>query len=205
MSGDMVDGVDRKTPDKGALRTAVLAARRLLSPQQRRAESLALREHLSAIARPGTTACAYVPVGTEPGSPEMLDALVSAGVRVLLPVARELDGVPRPLSWGEYRSPADLVAAPFGLREPTQPWLPPAAISSAVLVVVPALAVDRTGARLGRGAGYYDRTLALAAPDARLVAVVRDDEIVDLLPAEDHDVAMTHALAPGRGLVTLGT
>ena len=76
--------------------------------------------------------------------------------------------------------------------------------TDATVVFVPALAVDRTGARLGRGAGFYDRTLPLARPAARLVAVVRDDELVDEIPAETHDVPMTHALTPGRGLVELG-
>ncbi len=77
-------------------------------------------------------------------------------------------------------------------------------MASASLVLVPALAVDRAGVRLGRGAGFYDRSLAMADPAARLVAVVRDDELVDSLPGEDHDVPMTHALTPGRGLVALG-
>jgi 5-formyltetrahydrofolate cyclo-ligase len=70
--------------------------------------------------------------------------------------------------------------------------------------LVPALAVDRSGARLGRGAGFYDRTLPLADADAWLVAVVRDDEVVDHLPSEPHDVRMTHALTPQKGLVALG-
>ena len=74
----------------------------------------------------------------------------------------------------------------------------------AAVVFVPALAVDRAGTRLGRGAGFYDRTLPLAGPAARLVAVVRDDELVDELPAEPHDVPMTHALTPRGGLVELG-
>jgi 5-formyltetrahydrofolate cyclo-ligase len=43
----------------------------------------------------------------------------------------------------------------------------------------------------------------LAAPGTRLVAVVRDDELIDRLPAEPHDVRMTHALTPNTGLVTL--
>ena len=72
------------------------------------------------------------------------------------------------------------------------------------MILVPALAVDRTGVRLGRGAGFYDRSLPLADPAARLVAVVRDDELVDHLPAEPHDVRMTHALTPRDGLVALG-
>ena len=108
-----------------------------------------------------------------------------------------------PLQWGQYR-PGGLVTARFGLREPAEPWLPADAVAAATVVLVPALAVDRTGVRLGRGAGFYDRSLPLADPAARLVAVVRDDEVVDKLPAEPHDVRMTHALTPRRGLVTLG-
>ncbi len=72
------------------------------------------------------------------------------------------------------------------------------------MVFVPALAVDRAGVRLGRGAGFYDRSLPLADPAARLVAVVRDDELVDEIPAEPHDVRMTHALTPRQGLVDAG-
>lgn len=188
---------------KATWRAAILAARRAVPSEQRSEEARALGDHLLALVRPGATVCAYVPVGSEPGSPDTLDALIAADVRVLLPVAREVAGAPQPLSWGEYRT-GGLVAAAFGLREPTPPWLPPDAIEAASIVVVPALAVDRTGARLGRGAGYYDWSLALADPKAWLVAVVRDDELVDDLPHEDHDVAMTHALTPARGLVALG-
>ena len=65
------------------------------------------------------------------------------------------------------------------------------------MILVPALAVDRSGVRLGRGGGYYDRSLPLRAPGARLIAVVRDDELVAELPGEPHDVRMTHALTPG--------
>jgi 5-formyltetrahydrofolate cyclo-ligase len=82
--------------------------------------------------------------------------------------------------------------------------LGPDAVALASVILVPALAVDRTGVRLGRGAGFYDRSLPLADPSARLVAVVRDDELVESLPAEPHDVRMTHVLTPERGLVPLG-
>ena len=53
--------------------------------------------------------------------------------------------------------------------------------------------------------GFYDRTLALVNPAALVIAVVRDDELVDDLPSEPHDFPMTHALTPGRGLVTLAS
>ncbi|MFC7676714.1 5-formyltetrahydrofolate cyclo-ligase [Mycolicibacterium sp. GCM10028919] len=187
---------------KAQWRTAVLRARRELTPARRRAEADAIRAALSTVVGDGDTICAYVPVSSEPGSADVLDALVAAGARVLLPVARDDHGTPMPLTWGVYRSDA-LVEAPFGLREPAPPHEPPQAIASASMVLVPALAVDRRGVRLGRGAGYYDRTLALAGPGARLCAVVRDEEFVDELPGEAHDVAMTHVLTPGRGLFEL--
>ena len=63
--------------------------------------------------------------------------------------------------------------------------------------------LDRHGVRLGRGGGYYDRSLPLCRPDTRLVAVVRDAEVVDELPQEPHDVRVTHALTPRRGLIAL--
>ncbi|MGV0793644.1 5-formyltetrahydrofolate cyclo-ligase [Mycolicibacterium sp. XJ1819] len=189
---------------KGDLRAAFLSARRALPTRQRDAEAHALAQHLPSVVGDGETACAYVPVGPEPGSMELIDSLYDRGVRVLLPVARYGgDGVPQPLQWGEYR-PGRLVAARHGLREPAEPWLPAEAVSTASVVLVPALAVDRSGHRLGRGAGFYDRSLPLADPAARLVAVVRDDELVDKLPADAHDVPVTHALTPARGLVALG-
>ena len=150
----------------------------------------------------GGTVCAYVPVGAEPGSIEMLDVVLQHADRVLLPVARTTaDDSAVALQWGEYR-PGQLVTARFGLLEPAgPPWLPAAAVADASVLFVPALAVDRTGARLGRGRGFYDRTLVLRNPDARLIAVVRDDELLDEVPHEPHDVPMTHALTPGHGLV----
>lgn len=189
---------------KAQLRAEILATRRAVPPHTRDVESQALASHLASVVKPGQTVCAYIPVGSEPGSLRLIDGWVRRDVVVLLPVARQdLDGTPLPLRWGRYR-PGELIDAPFGLREPAQPWLPPQAVAEAAAVMVPALAVDRQGVRLGRGAGFYDRTLQLAGPGASLVAVVRDDEVVDQLPSEPHDVRMTHAATPREGVVTLG-
>lgn len=186
------------------MRTAILASRRAVSPQVHDAEAQALCGHLAGVVSSGQTVCAYVPIRFEPGSIALLDMLLRLGARVLLPVARaDGHGVPLPMQWGQYQQDR-LVPARLGLQEPQQPWLSAEAVADAAVVLVPALAVDRTGMRLGRGAGFYDRSLPLAEPSARLVAVVRDDELVDELPAEPHDVRMTHALTPRRGLVALG-
>jgi 5-formyltetrahydrofolate cyclo-ligase len=184
---------------KHMLRRAILTSRRALSAQQRDAEAHALVTHSATLVADASTVCAYVPVGSEPGSLELIDSLHRRRIRVLLPI---IAGAERPLQWGEYR-PGGLVDARFGLREPADSRLPADAIASASMVLVPALAVDRAGVRLGRGAGFYDRSLPLASSSAQLVAVVRDDELLDRLPAEPHDVPVTHALTPTAGLVAL--
>jgi 5-formyltetrahydrofolate cyclo-ligase len=180
-----------------------MAARRAVTPQVHDAEADALCRHLPDVVGGPQTVCAYVPIRFEPGSIALLDTLLGLAGRVLLPVAHnDADGIPQPMRWGEYRQ-GQLVAARWGLREPAEPFLPAEAVAEATVVFVPALAVDRSGVRLGRGAGFYDRSLSFVEPAARLVAVVRDDELVDEVPAEPHYVRMTHALTPGRGLVDL--
>lgn len=155
----------------------------------RTAEAAALAGHVAGLRG---TVCAYRPMGAEPGGTEVLSALVAAGCRVLLPVV--VRG--RPLDWAVYTGPDQLVPAPFGLLEPVGPRLGSGAVGTASTVLVPALAVDGYGVRLGYGGGYYDRSLPLAAPDADLLAMVRDDEVVPRLPREPHDVLMTGVLTP---------
>jgi 5-formyltetrahydrofolate cyclo-ligase len=72
------------------------------------------------------------------------------------------------------------------------------------LVLVPGLAVDRSGTRLGRGAGHYDRSLPQVRAGVPTVMVLNDEELVDVLPAEPHDRPVTAALLPGAGHVVLG-
>ncbi|MDQ0379076.1 5-formyltetrahydrofolate cyclo-ligase [Amycolatopsis thermophila] len=185
---------------KAEWRAKLSAARAAVSVQQRVAEAGALAQAVSVMSLPDTVCC-YVPFGTEPGSTSLLDLLRRRGARVLLPA---IPTEPGPLDWAEYTGTASLSPGRFRyILEPTGPLLGPDALSRAGLVLLPALAVDHRGVRLGRGAGHYDRSLVHAAPDAELVAVVRDDELVEHLPSEDHDVLMTGALTPGRGHVRL--
>ena len=127
--------------------------------------------------RPATMT-AYVPVGSEPGGPdlpEVLRAALPAGAELLLPVLRDdLD-----LDWASYAGPGTLVAAGRGMREPDGPRRGRTAIVGATLVVVPALAVDRRGLRLGRGGGSYDRALARVPAATLTVALLHDGELLD--------------------------
>lgn len=191
------------TASKWAWRRQIRAARRLVTDEEHRTEARMLRNHLEVVVVPGSTVCAYAPLATEPGTVDLLDELLRVADRVLLPVAHTTpDEEPVALRWGEY-CPGELVTGLWGLQEPSEPWLPESALAEAELVLLPALAVDRRGVRLGRGGGFYDRSLGFRDPGSRLVAVVRDTELVDKLPSEPHDVPVTHALTPGRGLIAL--
>lgn len=190
---------------KAQRRAELLAARRVLAPAVHHEEAERLCEHLDAVvagdATGGVTVCAYLPVGTEPGTPALVDRLAELCEEVLLPVVP--NGAPAALLWARYR-PGALLPGRFGVPSPDGPRLPAQAVTRAEVVLVPALAVDRRGVRLGRGGGFYDRSLQLCRPGTRLVAVVRDCEVLDTVPDEPHDVRMTHALTPGAGLIALG-
>lgn len=188
--------------DKAALRSRLLAARAAMSPEQRQLAALALgRRALDLL--PGTVpgvVAGYVSVGAEPGTRELLDELRVRGVRVLLPVLREDDD----LDWGVYEGADRLVAARRGLWEPGGARLGLRAVCAADLVLLPGLAVDRRGVRLGRGGGSYDRVLerlADAGSTASLVTLLYDGEVLPEVPAEPHDRPVNAAVAPSRTYV----
>ncbi len=138
---------------------------------------------------------AYVPVGPEPGSVALLDALAGRGIAVLLPVALP----DRSLDWAWYDG--TLAPARYGLREPAGPRLGAVALAGVDAVLAPGLAVDRRGIRLGRGAGYYDRALA-AVTGIPVAVLLHDGELVDdELPAEPHDRSVTAVVTPLLGWV----
>ncbi|WP_447005543.1 5-formyltetrahydrofolate cyclo-ligase [Saccharothrix isguenensis] len=185
----MTSGVSDR---KNTLRTRLRAARRSAVMPSMAAEVLLAVAAFGV--PPGGTVCAYVASAHEPGSVEMVEVLRSRGLRVLLPVV-----VGESLDWAVHAG--ELRPGAFGLGEPVGPLLGAAVVGSAALVLVPALAVDHSGVRLGKGGGYYDRALTLST--GPLVALVRDEEFVPSLPAEPHDVRMDAVLTPGSGLVRL--
>jgi 5-formyltetrahydrofolate cyclo-ligase len=174
---------------KAELRAALRSARTLRTDDRRLQLGNALVTSAGALALPATVA-GYVGVGTEPPTLPLLEELRRRGARVLLPVVRP-GGL---LDWAA--GSADLVAGPLGLREPAGPYLGPDAVREAGLVLVPALAVDRAGHRLGRGGGYYDRALATLPRTVLVVAVVFDDEVLDEVPVEAHDRLVDGVLTP---------
>lgn len=191
---------------KRTVRLELLARRRALTETERRSAAARVQDELAALVRrfrPDRIA-AYVPVGSEPGGahlPAVLAAAMPTGAQLLLPVLRDdLD-----LDWAAWAGPEALVAAGRGMREPATPRLGPTAITTADLVVVPAVAVDRRGVRLGRGGGSYDRALARVPTSVLTVVPLHEGELLDTLPAEHHDQPVRAVVTPTAGLLPLDT
>ncbi|MGN0064789.1 MAG: 5-formyltetrahydrofolate cyclo-ligase [Nocardioides sp.] len=191
----------RPLPAKTALRDQVLAARRRrpLAEESVCAEAIGAHGAGWESVRRAAVVAAYVSVGREPGTGPLLEALRSAGTRVLLPVLRSDND----LDWAPYEGPASLAPAARGLLEPTAEPLGVDAVTLADVVLVPGLAVSATGDRLGRGGGSYDRALARVPAGVPVAVLLHDDEVDLPVPTEPHDRRVTHALTPG-GVRALG-
>jgi 5-formyltetrahydrofolate cyclo-ligase len=186
---------------KAALRASVLAARRGLSEAERTSAARALRDAI--LEFPPTqmagTIALYASVGLEPETRALLFALWKRGTYVLLPLLRP-DG---DLDWATYEGPDSLAPGPRGLLEPVAPPRGVRAVASADLVLVPALAVDRQGRRLGRGGGSYDRALARVGAAVPTIALLYDGELIDEVPAAGHDQPVRAVARPAEGITRL--
>ena len=161
--------------------------RREADAQRRARGPIDLSELVSEAVSGSSRVASYVGRGGEP--------FVTPQPGWLLPVLLEDDD----LYWARYAG--ELSPGRRGLLEPVGPRLGVDAIALCELVLVPALLVDRQGHRRGKGGGSYDRALARAT--GLTVALLHDDELVDEVPHEDHDVPVRAVATPGTGLVHL--
>lgn len=177
---------------KVELRVAVLNSRRALTPEDRAAAAEAIASHVLAqpiIAR-AVRIAAYVSMAGEPGTGPMIAGLMDRGIEVIVPISLA-DGE---LDWVVFSTDAEQVTSSIGIAEPTGERLGADALEAVDLVILPALAVDHAGHRLGRGAGYYDR--ALAGSTALRCALLFAGEIAESLTYEPHDVAVDMVITP---------
>jgi len=167
-----------------------------LTPAERRDGSLRIARRIESA--PGFARAAgvlgFVPLPSEP----------DLGPLLLAAAARRLVAVPRwDAATGEY-APAQVlpgdawVKGPDGVPEPS-PSAPRIGWERLDLILVPGLAFDRRGWRLGRGGGYYDRLLA-HAPLARRWGVAFDPQLVAEVPLEPHDVKLDTLVTPDHWL-----
>jgi 5-formyltetrahydrofolate cyclo-ligase len=142
------------------------------------------------------TVAAYYSAGTEPDTHSLVFALWKRGSYVVLPVLLP-DG---DLDWASYEGPDSLAPGPRGLLQPVEPVRGPGTVARADVVLVPALAVDVSGNRLGRGGGSYDRALARVGGQVPTIGLIYDGELVPSVPTEPHDRAVRAVVRPAHGI-----
>ncbi|HET6193971.1 MAG TPA: 5-formyltetrahydrofolate cyclo-ligase [Trebonia sp.] len=187
--------------DKGTLRRRQVAARTAMPDSIRNESGRLIRDHvleMPQVTSAGTIA-AYYSVGTEPDTRGLIFALWKRGSYVLLPVLLP-DG---DLDWASYEGPESLAPGPRGVLQPVEPVRGTGTVARADVVLVPALAVDVRGRRLGRGGGSYDRALARVGPQVPTIALLYDSELLPSVPAEEHDQAVRAVARPEQGITWL--
>lgn len=180
---------------KATLRGEMRERVRALSSAARQRESVQLCERLSKSAfwQAAQTVLFFAPLPDEPDVWPLLPALLSA---------KRIVGLPRyAVAAGNYEArqvrviPADLVAGKFGISEPTENC-PRLDLSQVDLVLVPGLAFDPSGGRLGRGRGFYDRLLA--GFWGLKCGVAFDAQITAAVPMQTGDIRMDMVITPSR-------
>jgi 5-formyltetrahydrofolate cyclo-ligase len=183
------------TDDSGklALRARMIALRATIPAAVRSTASRDLADlHLSGIGFfPGCTVSGFLSIGDEIDPQPLMQRLQSRGLHLCLPV---MLGKDQPLQFRTYRSGDDLATVQWGIRQPRedQPIVEPD------VLLVPLLAVDPKGQRLGYGGGYYDRTIKHLRAKKRIVAIGLgyDLQMIDAVPHLDYDETLDWVLTP---------
>lgn len=180
---------------KAAMRAEARERRRAVPASQRAEAAEALARHdLGFLGSPGVLG-AYHPVRSEIGCLSLVRRLGAQGWTIALPVVTNGE----PLSFRAWTPDTPLKPGPYGIPEPADA---PAVTPTALLV--PLLAFDTQGHRLGYGGGFYDRTLAALRRSGPLIAVglAYDCQEVPEIPADLHDQRLDWVLTPSRRIAT---
>lgn len=182
---------------KERVRQEVEGRRRALTPQAVIEKSGEVEAHLAALPF-FSTARTVALYRSQPFEVDTSGLWRRVGDRAVFPRATRRG---EPLTWHQVRSPDDFARGVLGLWQPL-PQTPQLSPEDIDLWLVPGVAFTPRGDRLGRGAGYYDRALSRARPDALKVGLTFDCCILEALPVESHDVPVDLVVSEsgaGRG------
>lgn len=186
--------------DKISLRRLARERRRGIEPEirERAGELLARSFPFSHPALAHARAVAgYLPLPAELSPIPLMAVLHAAGRTVSVPA---WDATAGGYIFRRWTPDSALATGPMHVPQPVSGESVP--FESVDAILVPGLAFDRRGNRLGFGAGWYDRMLARCRPDAAFVGVAFDEQLFDAVPAEPHDIPMSWLATPGAVLAT---
>jgi len=178
--------VSSTSSGKRVTRKAALLLRDALSPEVRADASAKIASRATELLADRHVVALYAPKGSEVDTLAIDENLRARGARVLYP--RMLDNE-RMLEFHEV-APDRLVPSRFGIREPRADWRNQVGLVEIDAFVVPGLAFDRHGGRIGFGRGHYDATLAAAARSALCIGLAFEAQLVPDAHGESHDVTL---------------
>jgi len=190
-----VFGIADMPDTKASLRSAVREKIKAISPTQREMDSSRARAILEqqSIWQHSHSILFFAPLPDELDIWPSLPVALKAGKQVFLP---RFESATKSYAACEVRNPdTDLKVGQFGIREPTEtcPGIP---LNRLDLILVPGVAFDLHGRRLGRGKGFYDQLLA--AVRGKTCGVAFDEQMVNEVPVEPHDVLLNCILTPSH-------
>ncbi|MBO4720883.1 MAG: 5-formyltetrahydrofolate cyclo-ligase [Prevotella sp.] len=177
---------------KVELRQDIRRLKRQFTPQQLEELSLPIISRLKPRLAEAHTILAYYSLPDEVYTHHLLDELVAEGKTVLLP---KVIGEGQ-MEWHVYTSGSDLIRGSFGICEPEGDMFPERELPSSsegIIAMVPGLAFDAAGHRLGRGKGYYDRFLA-THPYIYKIGVCFDFQKVEEVQTDEYDVSVDEVI-----------
>ena len=172
---------------KRSLRQQILARRRNLDHDQWLASSQKAQRRLIALEEFSRSACIalYAPAHNETDTSEILEAAFAVGKRVLYPAV-----CGERMVYRQVEELENLAEGSFGILEPCPTGIDHHA-DEPDLIIVPGVAFDPNGHRIGYGKGYYDRFLLHPGRKAHLIGLCHDFQLIDgAIPAEEHDIRM---------------
>lgn len=186
--------------EKQRLRNDVLASRNKLTTAQRVIRSADILEKLFELeaVRDATWIQFYVSHGSEVETTGMIAHALSHGKRVTVP---KMEPASKQLILSELIDPTrELSPGPIGIPEPRPEAVRPMEADRMDLFIVPGIAFDRSGNRLGQGAGYYDRLLSPVANRIPIIGLAFELQLVERVPTGDHDVRVNWIVTEKRAI-----
>jgi 5-formyltetrahydrofolate cyclo-ligase len=182
---------------KEAIRREVLKKRDSLQPEIRAKKDASIRQRLFVLPEfiEAKTLLLYASFRSEVDTRKILDGSLSEGKRIMLPKVNKEN---RRLVLYEIAGLPELFPGFMGIPEPMLTEGRMRSVDMADLIILPGAAFDTGGNRLGYGAGYYDILLSERTKKTPLVALAYEEQIVDYVPAEKHDVRIDMIITDQR-------
>lgn len=171
---------------KQILRQRILAERMALTPEEVREKSSLIAAKFLKLSQysDAKTLLIYLPFRNEVDTAALIEKSRQHSKRILVPVCRPN----HKLLLSELHSLTEVAPSSYGIPEPSSEFIREVSPETVDVAVLPGVAFDKTGYRLGYGGGYFDRFVHLLRPDCLKVALIYAFQLVETLPAEAHDL-----------------